>query len=56
MDDTATLREIEAIKQLKARYCRLLDTKDWQGWRSLFADRRELRGRGRVVHCQRDRR
>ena len=38
MDDSATLLEIEAIKQLKARYCRLLDTKDWQGWRELFAD------------------
>ena len=38
MDDSATLLEIEAIKQLKARYCRLLDTKDWQGWRDLFSD------------------
>jgi hypothetical protein len=38
MDDAATLLEIEAIKQLKARYCRLLDTKDWDGWRRLFAD------------------
>lgn len=34
----ADLVEIEAIKQLKARYCRLLDTKDWGAWRSLFAD------------------
>lgn len=32
------LVEIEAIKQLKARYCRLLDTKDWAAWRCLFAD------------------
>jgi hypothetical protein len=38
MDDAATLLEIEAIKQLKARYCRLLDTKDWHAWRSLFSD------------------
>jgi uncharacterized protein (TIGR02246 family) len=30
--------DIEAIKQLKARYCRLLDTKDWAGWRDVFAD------------------
>jgi hypothetical protein len=37
MDDSATLLEIEAIKQLKARYCRLLDTKDWQAWRTLFS-------------------
>ncbi|MGV0787732.1 nuclear transport factor 2 family protein [Mycolicibacterium sp. XJ2] len=34
----ADLVEIEAIKQLKARYCRLLDTKDWASWRALFAD------------------
>ncbi len=29
---------IEAIKQLKARYCRFLDTKDWAAWRSIFTD------------------
>ena len=28
--------EIEAIKQLKARYCRFLDTKDIDSWRALF--------------------
>ncbi len=38
MDDATALLEIEAIKQLKARYCRYLDTKDWQAWRSLFTD------------------
>ena len=38
MDDAAVLLEIEAIKQLKARYCRHLDTKDWQSWRTLFSD------------------
>ena len=32
------LLQIEAIKQLKARYCRYLDTKDWDSWRSLFTD------------------
>jgi hypothetical protein len=30
--------ELEALRQLKARYCRLLDTKDWAAWRELFAD------------------
>ena len=25
-----------AIANLKARYCRLLDTKDWEGWAALF--------------------
>jgi len=38
VDDAAALVEIEAIKQLKARYCRFLDIKDWDSWRSLFAD------------------
>jgi uncharacterized protein (TIGR02246 family) len=30
--------DIEAIKQLKARYCRTLDTKDWAAYRALFTD------------------
>jgi hypothetical protein len=38
MDDATALLEIEAIKQLKARYCRYLDTKDWAAWRDLFSD------------------
>ncbi len=38
MDDTDVLTEVEAIKRLKARYCRLLDTKDWAGWRQVFTD------------------
>jgi SnoaL-like domain len=28
--------DLEAIRQLKARYCRFLDTKDVEGWRSVF--------------------
>ncbi len=28
--------EVRAIEQLKARYCRLLDAKDWDGFRELF--------------------
>ncbi len=32
MDDT------EAIKQLKARYFRTMDTKDWDGMRQVFTD------------------
>lgn len=35
-DDAAN--EIEAIKRLKSRYCRYLDTKDWVAWRALFTD------------------
>ena len=30
--------DIEAIKQLKARYFRSMDTKDWPGMREVFAD------------------
>ena len=30
--------ELEAIRQLKARYCRFLDAKDAHGWRSVFSD------------------
>ena len=30
--------DIEAIKQLKARYFRTLDTKDWAGMRRVFTD------------------
>ena len=29
---------IEAIKRLKARYFRTMDTKDWQGMRGVFTD------------------
>jgi hypothetical protein len=38
LDTAAALWEIEAIKQLKARYCRYLDTKRWDDWRQLFTD------------------
>ncbi len=30
--------DIEAIRQLKARYFRTMDTKDWQGMRQVFTD------------------
>jgi 3-phenylpropionate/cinnamic acid dioxygenase small subunit len=38
VSDATALLEIEAIKQLKARYCRHLDTKNWVAWRALFTD------------------
>jgi hypothetical protein len=38
MDDVAALFDVESIEQLKARYCRYLDAKDWSAWRELFAD------------------
>lgn len=30
--------DIEAIRRLKARYFRTMDTKDWQGMREVFTD------------------
>lgn len=30
------LTSVEEIKKLKGRYCRLLDTKDWDGYANLF--------------------
>ena len=36
MNDLARLVAIEDIKQLKARYYRLLDTHDWEGFRSVW--------------------
>ena len=32
------LAELERIRQLKARYFRLLDTKQWDAWRDVFSD------------------
>jgi hypothetical protein len=32
------LNDIEDIEELKARYCRLLDTKNWKAWREIFTD------------------
>ena len=34
--------DIEAIKQLKARYFRTLDQKDWDGYRTVFTDDVEI--------------
>jgi uncharacterized protein (TIGR02246 family) len=36
--DTDTLSAIEEIKQLKARYFRLMDTKQWEEWADVFTE------------------
>ena len=36
MDALSTLLAVEAIRDVKARYCRFLDTKDWDGFAALF--------------------
>lgn len=33
---TEAADELEALRQLKARYCRFLDTKDAESWRGVF--------------------
>ena len=42
MDDTERLAAIEDIRRLKARYYRCMDTKDWDGFRDVFADDAEM--------------
>jgi hypothetical protein len=37
-DSLQRLLDIEEIKQLKARYFRLLDAKEWDAWRQLFTE------------------
>lgn len=37
MNDIEKLIAIEEIKQLKARYFRCVDAKDWEGYRNVFA-------------------
>jgi hypothetical protein len=37
-DRVQELLDREAIKEVKARYYRLMDERDWDGWRQLFTD------------------
>lgn len=53
MTSAANFQDWLAIANLKAAYCRLLDTKDWEGWGQLFMDDFELDvtgSGGDVVH------
>jgi hypothetical protein len=38
MDALEKLLALEEIKQLRAKYWRCLDTKDWEGWGSVFTE------------------
>jgi hypothetical protein len=38
MDALQALLTIEEVRAVKARYCRCLDTKDWEGFAALFTD------------------
>lgn len=41
-DRVQEILDVEAIKQLKARYFRLLDAKDWDGFMDIFTEDVEL--------------
>jgi hypothetical protein len=42
MNDQEELLAREAIKETKARYCRLLDTKQWHDWGQVFTEDVEM--------------
>ena len=42
MTDIAKLEAYVAIGEVKARYCRMLDTKDWAGYADVFTEDFEL--------------
>jgi hypothetical protein len=55
MDEIERMTAIEEIRRLKARYFRCLDTKDWDGFRDVFAadaemDMRPEAGEAGLVH------
>jgi hypothetical protein len=55
MDAIDRLTDVEDIRRLKARYFRTLDTKDWDGFRDVFApdaemDMRAEAGEAGLVH------
>lgn len=45
-DDVRQLLDLEGIRQLKARYCRFIDTKQWNRLAGLFADDTRFDGFG----------
>lgn len=47
MDPIRDLLAIEAVKRLKARYCRHLDDEEWDAFRSLFTDDADFDAEGR---------
>jgi hypothetical protein len=38
MNDVERLLALEEIRALKARYCRCIDARDWETWRTCFTD------------------
>jgi hypothetical protein len=55
MTDLAKLEAYVAISELKARYCRTLDSKDWAGYADVFTEDLELDTRpagGTITHSR----
>jgi hypothetical protein len=44
LNDAQRLADLEAIRRLRARYCRYIDTKQWTRLRALFADDARFEG------------
>ena len=44
--DLHTLEAMEQIKQLQARYCRLLDQKKWEEWQQFWVSEKVEEARG----------
>jgi uncharacterized protein (TIGR02246 family) len=53
-DDLKQLRDTQEIMQLKARYCRCVDTKDWAGYANCLTDDARLAGDGGSVQNGRE--
>lgn len=43
-DDLQTVLHLEELRRLKARYCRFVDTKQWDAWRWVFTSDVEFAG------------
>jgi uncharacterized protein (TIGR02246 family) len=53
-EDVKRLLDIQEITQLKARYCRCVDTKDWAGYANCLTDDTKLAGDGGSVQHGRE--
>jgi hypothetical protein len=53
-EDIQQLLDIEAIKQLKARYFLYMDTKQWEAWRELFTEDLRVEGTKQAPDATRD--
>lgn len=52
--DVQRLLDIEAIKQLKAKYFLYMDTKDWEAWREVFSTDLRVEGTRQAPDASRD--